>query len=459
MLKHGNQKYNGSVPYKTGDRYYVQDNVLDFRALQDFIGNVMKDVGLSKSVSLPFVISGGVVTKGAGDTLDITAGRGYAEFEVEIPDSFASTPPSKTAHDLAAIRVEWASQNDMAIASATLDGGTTNYVKVAYAESNGNTRDRVKSSGSYNYETSPSYTITVDSDAPTDYEICLATFTGTSGGSFTINNNVKNLLKNSPAIDEYDASTTYAQDDEVMYLGQQYTSMKDSNTGNDPLFDLDYWYPTDSKENLLKYFRNGLVQRGGVEDIHNYRDAGYRQWFPMGKLFFSSNNGEGKVFQAYGVHMDGTTVTGDTDLEDILDESGSAEYPFIDLFAPDSAGTRTLLDYRGRVPRAVDGTGGNTKDVSEVQEDAMQRITGKFQNTVHAGSSTQLIGNQSGVFSSSTAFTLPYANTSGSVTEKIRTEFDNADSTSPNTAKTDDSETRMKNWTEGVPYIVVLKEI
>lgn len=448
MLKHGNQKYNSNVPYKTGDRYYVQDNVLDFRALQDFIGGIIKDVGAASSVSIPLVISGGVVTKGAGDTLDITAGVGYAEFEVEIPDSFASTPPSKTTTDLQAIRVEWAAQNDMAITSATLDGATTNYVKVAYAEDNGNTRNRAKSSGSYAYENEPSYVITVDSDAPTDYEICIASFTGTAGGSFTINNSVKNSLnlRNSNEIAEYNSGTTYSADDEVMYLGRQYISMKGSNTGKDPLFDLDYWMPQPDVGELLKYFRNGLVQRGGVEDVHNHRDAGYRQYFSLGKVFFSGSNGGGRAFQAWGVHLDGTTETGDADLEAILADGESNEYPFIDIFCPDSMGTRTFLDYRGRVPRAVDGTGGDTGTVGTIQEDQMQ---GHWHNVAHdgGGATTQradisISGNNvhnvsvlSGIYA----------------TDFVSNGTDGV----PRTG----SETRAKNWTEGVPYIIVLTEI
>jgi hypothetical protein len=179
-MKHHNHKYNGTVPYVVGDRRYSQDRVLDFRALQDFIGAGVKDI----INQLPCIVSGGVVTKGAGDTLDITLGRGYAKFEVEIPDDFSTIPPSKMSEDIEAIKIDWTAQNDMAIASAVLDGTTPNYVKVAYAEANGNTRDRAKSSGNYSYEVEPSFVITVDDTPPTDYEILLNTFTGTAGGAF-----------------------------------------------------------------------------------------------------------------------------------------------------------------------------------------------------------------------------------------------------------------------------------
>jgi hypothetical protein len=182
ILKHLNWKYNSNLPYSLGDRYYVQDLVRDFRYVQDIVGGLASDVF---GQTIPRKITGGVVTKGTGDTLNITSGRGWASFNVTIPDTFSAIPPSTTTSDVTAVPVVWTQQTNMAIASATLNGVATNYVKVRYTELNGNTRTRAKSSGTYSYETTDSYTFVVDTNAPTAYDLCLTTFVGTSGGAFS----------------------------------------------------------------------------------------------------------------------------------------------------------------------------------------------------------------------------------------------------------------------------------
>lgn len=183
ILKHLNWKYNSSLPYALGDRYYSQDLIRDFRYIQDVVGNLAYDVF---GQVIPRKISGGVVTKGSGDTLNITAGRGWAAFNVTIPDTFSSLPPSTTTADITAVPVVWTQQTNMALAGATLNGSAVNYVKVRYTETNGNTRTRAKALGTYSYETTDSFTFIVDTVAPTVYDLVLTTFTGTAGGEFTI---------------------------------------------------------------------------------------------------------------------------------------------------------------------------------------------------------------------------------------------------------------------------------
>jgi len=186
ILKHHNWKYDGGspdIPLAVGDKLYSQDIGRDFNYLLDRAGLTLRDM----LGSFPAYLSGGVVTKGAGDTLDITAGKGYAEFEVDLPDDFdVVTPPTVIQQDMDAIRIEWTQQTNMAIPSATLDGGTVNYVKVAFNDADLNDRTRKKKAGTYYYELTPSFTITVDSTPNTDKEVLLATFTGTGGGAFTI---------------------------------------------------------------------------------------------------------------------------------------------------------------------------------------------------------------------------------------------------------------------------------
>lgn len=180
MNKVGNYKYNGNIPAMGGDIFRGQDMIRDHWFLQDRIGKVLKDLG----EEIPIIISGGIVSKGAGDTLNITPCIGYHKIQVEVPDSWEASPPSKMNADVDAIRVESIQQTNMAISSATLNGSTTNYVKLKFALTNGNTRQRAIKQNSYNYELVPSFSFVVDSVAPTEYEICLTTFVGSTGGSF-----------------------------------------------------------------------------------------------------------------------------------------------------------------------------------------------------------------------------------------------------------------------------------
>jgi hypothetical protein len=193
--KHHNWNYLvTNVPEALGDRYYTQDLIRDFVYLLHASNIVLKDI----TTKMPVLIRGGVVSKGTGDTLSVTSGWGYHYRLVKIPDSFAAFPPSVTSVDVA-VRVSFPAKTDMAIPSAVLDGATTNYVKVAYAEADGNSRSRAKIAGSYAYEKVDSSSITVDTTPATSYEVQLCSFVGTAGGAFTITNatsfNLDNFIR------------------------------------------------------------------------------------------------------------------------------------------------------------------------------------------------------------------------------------------------------------------------
>lgn len=199
--KYGNQQYSGNIPLRVGDRRFSQDRVRDFWFKMDRMGQIYNDI----VNQLPILLSGGVVTQGTGASLDITAGYGYAKFNVEIPNSFASTPPTKLTADVESIRVKWATQNDINASSAncsvysiTDDGVTVHYVKMRYLEENGNTRARAKAVGTYAYEITPSFDLQVDTVAPTNYDILLATFTS-AAGTYTITPSTTQVL-NYPTI-------------------------------------------------------------------------------------------------------------------------------------------------------------------------------------------------------------------------------------------------------------------
>jgi hypothetical protein len=180
--KHHNHEYSGGIPEAVGDRYYSQDLGRDFWYLLDKAGKILDDI----TNQVPIVLEGGVVSKGTGDTINITAGRGYAGYQVTLPDDFGvAQPPTTINQDIEAIRIQWVAVNNLPVTYAVLDGVTVNYVKLRYLDLDLNDRDRAKKAGSYYYEKTPNYVIDVDTTVPTKYNICLATFTGTPGGSFT----------------------------------------------------------------------------------------------------------------------------------------------------------------------------------------------------------------------------------------------------------------------------------
>lgn len=175
IAKHMNMEYSGGFPLNAGDRYYSQDLGRDYHYLLDRLGLLAQDIIGER----PLIVSGGVVSKGgSADEINITPCVGYVEFEVDVPNSFASLPPSVSQEDIEMKRVVSIQQTNLDIsATATLDGSTTNYVKLNYAEADGASRTRAKKAGSYAYDQSPSFAIVVDDTAPTDKDIVLLAFT------------------------------------------------------------------------------------------------------------------------------------------------------------------------------------------------------------------------------------------------------------------------------------------
>lgn len=177
MLNYTNPKYSGSpsIPIGTGDRHYAQDLLRDIRYMQDQIGLMYKRLFGSNNM----IIEGMIASQGTGHTLNITAGKAVGLFNVTIPHRTNTwvIPPDVETEDINTIIPLESNIVDMAITSAVTDGITLNYIKLAYNELDGNTRAKAKKSGSYSYEVMPNYVITVDSVAPTGYEVVIDTFT------------------------------------------------------------------------------------------------------------------------------------------------------------------------------------------------------------------------------------------------------------------------------------------
>lgn len=247
-------------------------------------------------------------------------------------------------------------------------------------------------------------------------------------------------------------STTYAQDDHVMYLGLQFVSMVAANTGNNPIDNPAKWLPCFERNEAIMRWRNGEPLSGGFEKLHNHRDAGYRQFFKWGKYNFGGD--AGRNFQATGVHLDGTQITGNATLVALFDVGGADEYHLLDVIAPEVLGTRTLMDAKGRVARSVDASGGVTGVVGAGQEDQFEnhhhQIPGNPANGGSAlvagvaGSTVMTAGNQT--------FSEFFANGGGN--DYIH----DAIADGVNTLRAG-SETRMKNYTKGVDYVILMQEI
>lgn len=195
MNKHHNTDYSGSTPVALGDRYYAQDRIRDFWYCIDLIGKLGLDQVGSGVTSFIFGTTAGVVTKGTGDSLNITALVGYQNFPVKVPTSFAALPATLT-NDTAVCRIEVPAQTNLAVtggqisancyANATLDGVATNYVKIKYKETDGETRTKAIRGGTYAFQKVASYEIRIEPVAATSEEIAIASFVGTAGGAFTI---------------------------------------------------------------------------------------------------------------------------------------------------------------------------------------------------------------------------------------------------------------------------------
>jgi hypothetical protein len=247
-------------------------------------------------------------------------------------------------------------------------------------------------------------------------------------------------------VSAYNNSTTYAQDDHVMYLGVQYVSMVAANTGNNPMDNPVKWLPCFERNDAMVKWRNGEPLSGGFEKIHNHRDAGYRPYFKWGKYNFGGD--AGRNFQATGIHLDGTVLTGTPALVALFDIGGAHQYHLLDVIAPDVVGIRTLLNTKGRVARSVDGTGGSTAIVGAAQED-------QFQGHYHIPYFATGGGAGSGIYSA----TGDSAYTQGlqPITNELQIREPSTDGT--NQTPRTGAETRMKNYTKGVDFIILMQEI
>lgn len=264
-------------------------------------------------------------------------------------------------------------------------------------------------------------------------------------------------LKNS-LVSEYDTGVTYNEDDKIFYLGVQFVAMQDGILNQDPFTYPRKWRPADDRNFLLARFADGMAVDSGFSDVHNYRHANYRQFFSMGIHNFGGDAGEDKEFT--GVHYDGTVITGDATLVALFDVGGANEYPYLDIIAPDVAGTRTLRDYRGVVRSYIDAVAGLRGDIGERQEDAFQGFDRYIFKTGDGGDNfLDTNQNNTPVYSNQNATNNAYIMTGDNQLEASLGKTNGGITTlgsygTPRIAE----ESRMKNFSDGIPFCVVMQD-
>ncbi|MCK5600666.1 hypothetical protein KAR91_02285 [Candidatus Pacearchaeota archaeon] len=193
-----------------------------------------------------------------------------------------------------------------------------------------------------------------------------------------------NFFHGGEAVDKWDSAEA-AKYEAAGYLvqdvsGKHYTSTgKALNENKDPAdpANSDYWFPSDGAELLEIQAKKGLPVGSGMHNITNRAHADFAQNILVDKIK------KGAVsYNEFMVMLDGTVVTGNATLEAIFDVGGANEYPYLDLYAPDVVGTRTLLDMGERV-LADQSESGENDVIAEILEDRFQGfgLWGRYSNS------------------------------------------------------------------------------
>lgn len=168
-------------------------------------------------------------------------------------------------------------------------------------------------------------------------------------------------------------------------------------------------------------------------------------------------NGQGIIRASYPL-LDANCYVGDANNSAVA-AAGGGYYRADDAAGtiPNIAGDYLILpESRGLTVRGLDTAAstdpqGASRYLGDMQADAMQRITGVLDERFRGESAYFDETSYTGVFKNSYIGTK--TGLGGSSSNNIVMNFDSADSTSPNTAKTDDIETRMAN--RSTKFIVI----
>jgi len=179
---------------------------------------------------------------------------------------------------------------------------------------------------------------------------------------------------------------------------------------------------------------------GASHPIHDYNNAAYKQSFGLGTHRIGGYSGT--TFNAYGVHLDGQAIgASGTALSNIVEA-----WHLKDIWMPGAEGSRSSVDARGRLLRAIDATGGQADLMAEVLNDQMQGHWHDIK-TFDAG------GNQN----SSLYYPAHIVNGWSNSYTKLNSIMVSGPTTDgANGEPRKGSTTRDKSVTGGVPYMVVM---
>lgn len=231
--KYLNPQFDGGspdVPYVVGDRYYGQDLVRDLLHMKEQLGKLAQYF-----IPSDRILKGCVPVANGFTAIDISLGVLVFKRQVKIPGVFgASPPPPVSTVDMDALITEIAAITNFNISgSATLNGVATNYIKMAHKYTDENTRNRAKKAGSYAYEISDDYTLTVNTTAPTAYEISLGTLVGDGSTFLTVTptnaNGTRARFEPSAVVGDLDVTND-------LVIGNEVVSDLVQDTGHDTQF-------------------------------------------------------------------------------------------------------------------------------------------------------------------------------------------------------------------------------
>jgi len=182
---------------------------------------------------------------------------------------------------------------------------------------------------------------------------------------------------------------------------------------------------------LFEAYNSGRVIYGDTHPIHDYNNAAYQRYFSLGR--HKIGGASGTVFNAYGVHLDGGTVTEGSSLDNVLNT-----WFLKDTFAPGSP--KVMKDAKGRLLRAIDATGGQAPTIGGLLEDQFQGHWHEFNTRVEYNTTagSDIVHRQG------TKNTLDQNTVIGAITDGTHG--------TPRTGST----TRDKSLTVGVPYMVIM---
>lgn len=297
-INHQNLDYlpGPTWPTAVGDRYYAQDIFRDFHYNNDDSGRKVA-YGFT---GFPILLKDSNMTKGTNwDDLDIPIAKGIVEYEIDVPNSYAALPPTVTQEDIY-VRIETSVETDFDISGATLDGVTTNYVKVTYNETDGSTRTRAKKAGTYVYEKAISYTITVTPAAPTSKDLVLGTVVG-DGATFLT---VVSYPRTRRYGDEYDY---------VVGSQEEFNIIIDRTAANQ------YRIKDNIKSVYVKYLAGGYQMTGATSPLQGGDAYGYIETNDCTRLIFTQgayidmhqNKGYLEVDTDY-CYLENVSIQGDT---------------------------------------------------------------------------------------------------------------------------------------------------